>query len=83
MLAKLDWQEENLISIKKSYSDGLWTLVLCRNLDNTARGMDFDEATTYTFGLALNRLDNPGGKHWVSLPKTLSFGKDNTDFTAE
>ncbi len=36
-----------------------------------------------TFGIALNGANNPGGKHWGSLPMTLSFGGDDTDFTAE
>ena len=83
LLAEVTWQPTNLIWINKSYSDGRWTVALKQKLDNTGVGVNFVPGGRYTFGIALNGVNNPGGKHWVSLPMTLSFGGDDTDFTAE
>jgi len=83
LLENLLWQGESLIWINNNYSDGLWTLVLRRQMDNTSAGIRFTPDGEYTFGVALNGTGNPGSKHWISLPMTLSFGRDDTDFTAE
>ena len=74
---------EKLISINKQYKKGLWSVVLRYRLDNTSGGVDFTNQAEYTFGIALNGAANPGHGHWVSLPLTLSFGGEETDFTAE
>jgi hypothetical protein len=37
----------------------------------------------YTFGIALHGAVNPAGRHWVSLPLTMSFAGDETDFKVE
>ena len=83
ILANSDLQPTNLISINKSYRDGHWQVALRRKMDNTMAGVSFSVGNKYTFGIALNGATNLAGKHWVSLPMTLSFGGDDTDFSAE
>ena len=79
----MDWQPEKLIQINKSYQNGQWRLALRRNMHNTKIGLSFIPVSKYTFDIALNGASNPGHDHWVSLPLALSFGGDETDFTAE
>jgi hypothetical protein len=43
----------------------------------------FLPSVRYSFGIALHGTGQWGARHWVSLPRTLSFGGDDTDFTAE
>ena len=43
----------------------------------------FDPQTRYTFGIALHGSANPGAGHWVSLPQTLSYSGDDTEFKVE
>jgi predicted CXXCH cytochrome family protein len=83
VLAETNWQPDKLIQINKSYRDGQWRVALRRNMHNTKVGLNFMLESKYTFGIALNGASNPGHGHWVSLPLTLSFGGDETDFTAE
>jgi len=52
-------------------------------MDDTVVGVSLVSVGERTFGIALNGANNPGGKHWGSLLMTLSFGGDDTDFTAE
>ena len=35
------------------------------------------------FGIALHGADNQGSGHWVSLPLTLSYDGEDTDFKIE
>lgn len=74
---------EKLISINKQHDRGLWSVALRYRLDDTKVGIDFTNRAKYTFGIALNGAANPGHRHWVSLPLTLSFGGQETDFTAQ
>lgn len=83
VLAEAPWQLTNLIQINKTYRDGRWVVELQRKMEDTAAGVNFDAGEKYTFGIALNGAKNSAGSHWVSLPMTLSFGRDDTDFTAE
>jgi hypothetical protein len=83
ILAKSNLTPTKLISINKSYSDGRWKVALRRAMHNTEAGVSFSVGNKYTFGIALNGAANPAGKHWVSLPMTLSLGGDDTDFSAE
>ena len=83
VLADAKWQPADLIQINKSYSGGRWSMELKRKMQDTGAGVNFDSETKYTFGVALNGAENPAGLHWISLPMTLSFGGDDTDFTAE
>ncbi|MBP6701602.1 MAG: NapC/NirT family cytochrome c [Halioglobus sp.] len=83
LLADVSWQPSNLIQINKNYMDGWWTVALVTPLNNTASLKPFAPDGKYTFGVALHGAANPGGKHWVSLPMTLSFTGDETDFKVE
>ena len=83
LLATVDWQPAKLISINNNYVDGRWSMALKLQMADTGEGVRFVSDNKYTFGIAMNGANNPGGKHWVSLPMTLSFGGDDTDFTAE
>ena len=83
VLDRVAWGESNLIQINKSYMDGSWTVELTTPLNNTESLKPFDSDGKYTFGIALNGPGNKGGKHWVSLPLTLSFAGDETDFKVE
>ena len=83
LLADLSWETTNLIQINKTYKDGHWTVTLTAPLDDTKLLKPFTSEGKYTFGVALHGAGNPGGKHWVSLPMTLSFAGDETDFMVE
>lgn len=83
VLADVTWQPKNLIQVNKNYSDGQWTVALKVPLDNTSSLKPFTGEGKYTFGIALHGADNPGARHWVSLPMTLSFAGDETDFMVE
>ena len=83
LLDSLDWLPANLIQINKNYVDGHWTVELRAPLDNTGLQKPFTADKKYTFGIALGGDANRGGRHWVSLPLTLSFAGDETDFKVE
>ena len=83
ILSEVNRQDDNLTSIKKSYGNGRWSVVLRHKINNTGVGVGFVPEEKYTFGIALNGANNPAGKHWVSLPMTFSVGRDDTDFKAE
>jgi predicted CXXCH cytochrome family protein len=77
------WQERDLIHVNKRYDQGRWTVAMTRQLHDTGTGFLVLPGRRYTFGIALHGIGQSGAKHWVSLPLTLSFGGDDTDFTAE
>jgi hypothetical protein len=83
LLADVSWQKTTLIQINKSYDEGYWTVALTAPLNDTASLKPFTPDGKYTFGIALHGAANPGGKHWVSLPMTLGFAGDETDFKVE
>jgi predicted CXXCH cytochrome family protein len=83
LLEELSWQPTNLIQIKERYMDGTWTVELVTPLNNTGLIIPFTPDQKYTLGIALNAAENPGGKHWVSLPLTFSVSGDDTDFIVE
>jgi hypothetical protein len=83
ILSGVTWQRCNLIQINKSHDKGKWTVVLRRALNNTCPTLSLNPGGKYTLGIALHGISNPGGKHWVSLPLTLSFDGDETDFKVE
>jgi hypothetical protein len=72
-----------LIQINENYADGYWTVALTAPLNNTGLPKPFTPDGKYTLGIALHGAANPGGKHWVSLPMSLSFSGDETDFKVE
>jgi predicted CXXCH cytochrome family protein len=83
VLADVAWQSKNLIQINKSYSDGAWNVAIRVPLNNTQSLHPFNREGKHTFGIALHGANNPGGRHWVSLPMTLDFAGDETDFKVE
>lgn len=83
VLANVSWKATNLIQINKTYSNGQWTVALTVPLNNTNSPKPFTPDGKYTFGIALHGAVNSGGRHWVSLPLTMSFGGDETDFKVE
>jgi len=83
VLAGTPWQSSKLIEINSSSDGDRRTVAFTRMLGNTESGLNFNKSEKYTLGVALSGKDNPGAKHWVSLPLTLSFGGNDTDFTAE
>jgi hypothetical protein len=72
-----------LIQINKSHTKGHWTVALTAPLNNTNSLKPFTPDGKYTFGIALHGAVNPAGRHWVSLPLTMSFAGDETDFKVE
>ena len=76
-------QPEKLMQINKSYRNGQWRVALRRDMHNTKVGLNLIPRSKYTFDIALNSASNPGYSHWLSPPLILSFGGDETDFTAE
>ena len=83
LLADTPWEPSKLIHVNISTDNGHRSVVFTRVLGNTDNGLGFVQNKNYTFGIALSGADNPGAKHWVSLPLTLSFGGSYTEFTAE
>lgn len=83
LLSKPVWHTDGALTGTASYRDGRWQVVLRRPLSGSDGHRTLQENETYTFGIALHGSDNPGGKHWVSLPQTLSFQGEDTDFKAE
>ena len=83
LLADTEWQAPKLISVNKNHDQGVWTVELRHSMGNTENRLNINQGRRYTVGIALNGEDNPGGKHWVSLPLTFSVGGIDTDFTAE
>ena len=66
-----------------AHENGRWTVQLVRNLGATEGLKSFNAEGRYSFGIALHGADNPGRKHWVSLPLTLGFDADDTDFAVK
>ena len=83
LLAAVDFQPSADLKASASYANGTWTVKINRPLGVLPGLKVFDPSGKYTLGIALHGADNPDGKHWVSLPLTLSFGGDDSDFTAE
>jgi predicted CXXCH cytochrome family protein len=83
ILEKAHRQKENLTGIKAHYENGTWTLELNRELTTLYSGINFSAGESYTLGIALISADHQGKEHLVSLPMTLSFGGNDTDFSAE
>ncbi|TXS95589.1 hypothetical protein FV139_06830 [Parahaliea maris] len=83
LLSQPVWHEASTLTGSANYRDGRWQVVLRRPMAGSEGQRALLENDTYTFGIALHGSDNPGGKHWVSLPQTLGFQGDDTDFKAE
>jgi DmsE family decaheme c-type cytochrome len=84
VLEDVHWQSAAPIRASTSYRNGQWTVKIRRAMKSQpAQLMQFDPDGKYTFGIALHGADNPGGKHWVSLPLTFSYSGDDTDFKVD
>jgi DmsE family decaheme c-type cytochrome len=83
VLAGLDWHSDSILDGVSSYQNGRWTVTLKRPLQGGTGYKDFVPEQKYTLGIALHGDDNPGARHWISLPLTMSLNGDDTDFIAE
>ncbi|MEH6584062.1 MAG: cytochrome c3 family protein [Halioglobus sp.] len=83
LLSGLSWQESQVLKASSQYADGRWTVSLQRPLITGDGHKNFVAQEKYTLGVALHGANNAGGKHWVSLPLTLSLDSNDTDFTTE
>lgn len=84
LLDKVHWQPSPPVTANTSYKNGSWTVQIRRRLGVQEEHLTtFNPQGRYTFGIALHGKDNPGGKHWVSLPITFSYAGDDTDFKVE
>lgn len=78
-----EWLNSGQLSVEASYDDGQWRVQFRRPLAGMPGTISFDQEGIYSLGFALNGQDNPGGRHWVSLPMTFSLPGNDTDFRAE
>jgi len=83
LLAGIDWHQSSLVAGRARFSDGRWQLTLRRPLKSLPAGLSFAPGRQLTLGIALHGADNPGGKHWISLPMTFATDGINTDFKAD
>ena len=81
LLEDIDWVSHPPIRASTKYENGWWTVNIRRATTRQPEQLvTFDPQNKYIFGVALHGADNPGGKHWVSLPMTLHYSGDDTDF---
>ena len=81
VLDDVNWRSGAPIRASTKYENGWWTVNIRRATSRQPEHLvTFDPENKYTFGIALHGPDNPGGKHWVSLPLTLNYSGDDTDF---
>ena len=83
LLAELDWRAPAALSGSASYANGEWTVKLKRSRSGSNGFKNLDPKGRYTFGIALHGAENAAGQHWVSLPMTMGFSADDTDFRAQ
>lgn len=83
LLAGIDWHPESLVKSTARFRDGRWQVTLRRPLKSLPGGLSFAPGRELTLGIALHGADNPGGKHWISLPMTFATDGINTDFKAD
>ncbi len=83
MLETLDWRDDGRLEARASREKGRWRVRIARPLGHLEGMKTFSEEQRLTFGIALSGIDNPGGRHWVSLPMTLGLDAQHTDFRAE
>ena len=83
VLSGLEWSSSEMVSGTARFDAGRWTVQLQRELGTAAGYKNLNRSGKYTVGIALHGVNNRGGKHWVSLPMTLSFSGDDTDFKVE
>ncbi|MEQ9465048.1 MAG: cytochrome c3 family protein [Haliea sp.] len=80
LLAGIEWHPAALVQGTARHRNGRWRVTLRRPLQPAAEGLSFAPGRELTLGIALHGPDNPGGKHWISLPLTFATDGINTDF---
>jgi hypothetical protein len=83
LLEALDWRDDGRLDARARREQGRWRVRITRPLGSLEGMKTFSKEQRLTFGIALNSVDNPGGRHWVSLPMTLGLDAQHTDFRAE
>lgn len=83
LLSGLSWQPAMGLTSRAEYRDGRWYVQFRKPLVGKPGAKHFGPDGKYTLGVALHGANNPAGQHWVSLPFTLSFSGDDTDFKVE
>ena len=74
-------QADNTVAATVLHRDGQWTVELAVELGGASEGVLFERANRYTFGIALHTVNDSGREHLVSLPMSLGFGTEDTDFS--
>lgn len=77
----VEGQRTNEVVAKVRHSDGQWTVKLAIALGQASDGVSFTPANRYTFGMALHSGRDSGREHLVSLPMSLGFGTEDTEFS--
>jgi predicted CXXCH cytochrome family protein len=84
LLDDVHWQPNAPMRASTSYQNGHWTVKIRRDMRQQPEQLvKFSPGERFTFGIALHGKDNPGADHWVSLPLSLSYDGDDTDFKVE
>ncbi|MDO8862163.1 cytochrome c3 family protein [Haliea sp. E1-2-M8] len=83
LLAGIDWHQDSLVEGTARFNNGRWQVTLRRPLKPLPGGLAFAPGREMTLGIALHGADNPGGKHWISLPLTFATDGINTDFKVD
>lgn len=83
LLAGIDWHQDSLVEGSARFDNGRWQVTLRRPLQSMPGGLSFAPGRELTLGIALHGADNPGGKHWISLPLTFATDGINTDFKVD
>jgi len=84
LLDDVHWQPNPPMRASTSYENGHWTIKIRRDLSHLPEHLvKFEQDERFTFGIALHGAKNPGAGHWVSLPLSLSYDGDDTDFKVE
>ena len=83
VLSGLQWSSSEMVTGTARFDADRWTVQLRRELGTAAGYKNLNRSGKYTIGIALHGVNSRGGKHWVSLPMTLSFSGDDTDFKVE
>jgi hypothetical protein len=67
------------LDVDVAQREGRWEVVFTRRLGAGVGGKVIDETGKYSIGLALHEGDKADASHWISLPFSLSFSRDDAD----
>lgn len=71
----------NQVAASTKYEDGNWQVQLEVELGRASEGLHFARGNRYTFGLAVHGARASGREHLVSLPMSIGFDTEDTDFS--